>query len=53
MAIMEGSCYNNSKKLMKRVRTVRHCGYYSEKGYNSCTYTVKIKDIDDSDTSKE
>ena len=53
MAIREGSYYNNSKKPIKRVYVVQHYGRYSKKGYNSRTYIVEIKDIDNSDTFKE
>jgi hypothetical protein len=53
MAVREGSCYNNSKKPIKRVYIIRHRGYYSKKGYSSHTYIVEIKDIDNRDTSKE
>jgi len=35
------------------VRAASHCGRYGEKGYNSRTYTVEIKEVDNSDTSKE
>ena len=45
MAVREGSCYNNSEKPTKRVRIVRYYGSYSEKGYNSRTYIVEIKDV--------
>ena len=53
MAIREGSYCNNGKKSTKRVRAVRHCGRCSEKGHNSRTYIVEIKDVDNSDTFKE
>ena len=53
MAIREGSCYNNSKKLVKRVRVIKYCGYYGKKGHNSRIYIIEIKDIDNSDTSKK
>ena len=53
MTVRESSCYNNSKKPMKRVRVIRYYGYCGEKGYNSCTYTVEIEDIDNSNTSKK
>jgi len=53
MAVREGSCCNNSKKFIKRVRAMKYCGRCGEKGYNSCTYIVEIRDADDSDTFKE
>ena len=53
MAIREGSCYNDGEKPAKRMRAARYCGRSGEKGYNSHTYIVEIKNIDNSDTSKE
>ena len=53
IAIREGSCRNNSEKPAKRVRAVRYCDRCGEKGYNSRNYIVEIKDVDNSDTSKE
>jgi len=38
---------------MKKMRVARHYGRCGEKGHNSRTYIVKIKDVDDSNTSKE
>ena len=53
MAVREGSCRNNNEKPAKRVRVARHCGRYGKKGHNSCTCIAEIKNIDNSDTSKE
>ena len=53
MAVREGSRCDNGEKPVKRVRVARHCGRCGEKGHSSCTYTVEIKDIDNSNTSKE
>ena len=53
MAVREGSRCNNGEKPAKRVRAVRYCGRCGEKGHSSRTYTVEIKDIDNSDTFKE
>ena len=52
IAIREGSCCNNAKKPVKRVRAVRHCSYCGEKGHNSYTYIVEIKNVDNSNKSK-
>jgi len=38
---------------MKRVRVIKHYGRCGEKGHNSHIYIVEIKDIDNSNTSKE
>jgi hypothetical protein len=48
----EGSRYKESKELAKRVRLERRCSYYSKIRYNSRTYKVEIKDINNSDASK-
>jgi len=53
MAAKEGSYCNNNKKFIKRVRATKYYGRCSEKGHNSCTCTVEIKDIGNSDTSEE
>jgi len=53
MAAKEGSYYNNNEKLIKRVRVIRYYSYCGEKGHNSYTYIVEIKDIDNSNTFKE
>jgi len=53
MAVREGSYCDDSKKSIKRVRAVKHYGCYGEKGHNSRTYIVEIKDADNSDTFKE
>ena len=53
MAAREGSHYNNSKKFIKKVYIIKYYSHYSKKGYNFYTCIVKIKDIDNSDTSKE
>ena len=52
IAVKEGSSCDNSEKLVKRVRAERHCSCCSKKGYNSYTYIVEIKDVDNSNTSK-
>jgi len=53
MATREGSCRDDGEKPAKRVRAARYCGRCGEKGYNSCTYIIEIRDVDNSDTSKE
>ena len=53
MAAREGSCRNNGEKPTKRVRAARYYGHYGERGHNSRTCTVEIKDVDNSDTSEE
>jgi hypothetical protein len=53
MAVREGSYYNNGEKPIKRVCVIRHYSYCGEKGHNSRTCIVEIKDVDNSDTSKE
>jgi len=53
VAAKEGSYCNNSEKLVKRVRVIKHYSCCGEKRHNSRTYIVEIKDIDNSDTSKE
>ena len=50
MAAKKGSYYNNGEKSAKRVRVVKHYSYCGEKGHNSRTCIVEIKDVDDSDT---
>jgi len=53
MAVREGSYYNNSKKLVRGVRVIKYYSRCGEKGYNSHTCIVEIKDVDNSNTSKE
>jgi len=53
MAAREGSRRDNGEKPAKRVRVARHYGRCGEKGHNSRTYIVEIKDVGNSDTSKE
>ncbi|OCK89224.1 uncharacterized protein K441DRAFT_585282, partial [Cenococcum geophilum 1.58] len=53
IAARKGSCRNNGEKLAKRVCAARHCGRCGEKGHNSRTYIVEIKDADNSDTFEE
>jgi len=53
MAAREGSYCNNGEKPIKRVRTARHCGRCGEKGHNFYTCIVEIKDVGNSDISKE
>ena len=52
IAAREGSCRDDAEKPVKRVRAARHCSCCGEKGHNSHTCTVEIKDADDSDKSK-
>ena len=49
----EGSRYKKGEKLAKRIRVGRRYSYYSKIRYNSRTYKVEIKDIDNSNKSKE
>ena len=53
MATREGSYYNDGEKFIKRVRAVRHYSHCGEKGHNSYTCIVEIRDVDDSNTFKE
>jgi len=53
MAAKEGSYCNDGEKFIKRVRTAKYYGYCGEKGHNSRTYIVEIKNTNHSDTSKE
>jgi len=48
-----GSSYNASKGPLKRVRAERHYGTYGKTGYNSRTYTTKIKDVSNSEGSNK
>ena len=53
MAVREGSRHNNGEKPVNRVRAVRYYSRCGKKGYNSRTYIVEIKDVDNSNTFKE
>ena len=53
MAVREGSYYNNGEKPIKRVRAVRYYSRCGEKGYNSYTYIVEIKNVSNSNTFKK
>jgi len=53
MAAREGSYYDDSEKLIKKVRAVRHYGRCGEKGHNFRIYIVEIRDANDSDTFEE
>jgi len=53
MAAREGSYCDNGEKLVKRVRAAKYYGHCGEKGYNSRTCIVKIKDVNNSDIFKE
>ena len=53
MAIREGSCYNNGKKLVKRMRAIKYYSHCGEKGHNFYTCIVEIKNINNSNTFKE
>jgi hypothetical protein len=52
ITIREGGRRKEGKELVKRVRSGWRCGYYSEIRYNSRTYKVEIKDVNNSDASK-
>jgi hypothetical protein len=52
IAIREGSRRKEGKELAKRVRLGRRYGCCGEIRYNSCTYKVEIKDVNNSDASK-
>jgi hypothetical protein len=43
--------YNNSNRLLKRVRVGRRCSYCSKVRHNLRTYKVEIEDADNSDAS--
>jgi hypothetical protein len=49
----EGRERNTSKGPARKVRGARRCGRCSEKGHNSRTCKVEIKDTKDSNESKE
>ena len=53
MAVREGSYYNNSEKFIKRVRVIKYYSYYGKKKFNSCTYIVEIRDVNNSNIFKE
>jgi hypothetical protein len=53
IAEREGKEHNTSKGPARKVRSTVHCGRYSKKGHNSCTYRVEIEDTKDSDESEE
>ena len=53
MAAKESNYCDNGEKLVKRVRVTKYYSYYDEKGHNSCTCIVEIKDINNSDTFEE
>ena len=44
--------YNNSNRLLKRVRVKRYYSTYSKTRHNFYTYKVEIEDIEDSNESK-
>jgi len=53
MAAKEGSYRDNGKKPIKRVRAAKRYSCCGEKGHNSRTCIVEIRDADNSDTFKE
>jgi hypothetical protein len=52
IAKKKGSRCKDSETPVKRVCAERHCSYYSETRYNSCTCKVEIEDTDSSNASK-
>ena len=52
IAKKEGGKQEESREPVRRVRTQRRCGRYSETGYNARTCAVKIVDLSNSDKSK-
>ena len=48
----ESSSRKDGETPIKRVRAERHYSRYSEIRYNSRTYKVEIKNLDNSNTSK-
>jgi hypothetical protein len=53
VTIIVVSYYNNSNRLLKRVRVERYYSTYSKIRYNSYTYKVEIEDVYNSKESKE
>jgi hypothetical protein len=49
----EGSSCNNSNIAVKRVYVSKYYRYCSEVKYNTCTYTVDIKQLNNSNSSEE
>jgi hypothetical protein len=51
ITIIVNNYYNNSNRLLKRVRTERCYSYCNKVRYNLRTYKVDIEDADNSATS--